>query len=157
MMWWCLFTPGTCELDLYLRAIPDGTVIWTSPTGKTYRTSPGGADLLPQLRSWPCAAPKRRRRNHRWERAARIARARKRNRTQRPLNEAYRWVQQARRDEVERRRARNHMRRMLFLFKGRPSTSPFAAWVNDPFEPEELPADWQPPPKPPPQPDDPPF
>ena len=33
---------------------------------------------------------------------------------------------------------------MLFLFKGTPSTSPFCTWVNDPREPEELPADWTP-------------
>jgi hypothetical protein len=49
------------------------------------------------------------------------------------------------------------MRRMLFLFKGKPSTGPFCPCVNDPIEPEELPADWQPLPKPPPLPDDPPF
>lgn len=26
--------------------LPDGTVVWTSPTGKTYRTTPAGADLF---------------------------------------------------------------------------------------------------------------
>ncbi len=36
------------------------------------------------------------------------------------------------------------MRDMLFAFKGAPSTSPFCTWVNDPREPEELPADWTP-------------
>ncbi len=50
------------------------------------------------------------------------------------------------------------MRDMLFLFKGTPSTSPFCRWVNDPREPEELPADWQPDDLiPDPLPDDPPF
>jgi hypothetical protein len=74
-----------------------------------------------------------------------------------PDNEEYRRVQQARRDEIEGRKFRNHMRRMRFLFKGaEPSTSPFCLWVNDPFESEELPPDWQPPPKPPPLPDKPP-
>ncbi|SPM40031.1 13E12 repeat-containing protein [Mycobacterium numidiamassiliense] len=29
----------------------DGTVIWTSPTGRTYRTSPAGADLFPPSRA----------------------------------------------------------------------------------------------------------
>jgi hypothetical protein len=31
--------------DLAVRAakLPDGTVIWTSPTGQTYRTNPAGA------------------------------------------------------------------------------------------------------------------
>ena len=44
-----------------------------------------------------------------------------------------------------------------FSSKGKPSTSPFCRWVNDPIEPEELPPDWQPPPKPPPLPDEPSF
>jgi hypothetical protein len=39
---------------------------------------------------------------------------------------------------------RNHMRDMLFVFKGAPSTSPFCTWINDPREPEELPQDWAP-------------
>jgi hypothetical protein len=39
------------------------------------------------------------------------------------------------------------MRRTLILFKGKQeSTSPFSTWINEPFEPEELPADWKPPP-----------
>jgi hypothetical protein len=132
-------------------------VIWTSPTGKFYRTTPGAADLLPGFTGPPCAAPKRQRRNHSRARATRIAHARKQNRTQRPLNEEHRRVGRARKDEIEARKFRNHMRRMLFLFKGKSSTSPFCRWVNDPIEPEELPPDWQPPPKPPPLPDEPPF
>jgi hypothetical protein len=48
------------------------------------------------------------------------------------------------------------MRDTLFAFKGAPSTSPFCTWVNEPREPEELPADWVPDP-PTPLPDDPPF
>jgi hypothetical protein len=36
-------------------------------------------------------------------------------------------------------------RRFLILFKGKQeSTSPWCAWLNDLFEPEELPLDWQP-------------
>lgn len=31
------------------RQLPDGTVIWTSPTGHTYITYPGSRDLFPQL------------------------------------------------------------------------------------------------------------
>jgi hypothetical protein len=39
------------------------------------------------------------------------------------------------------------MRKRLVVFKGgRPSTSPYARWINDPLQPEELPPDWQPPP-----------
>ena len=35
--------------DLYRRRLPDGTVIWTSPSGHTYVTTPGSALLFPQL------------------------------------------------------------------------------------------------------------
>ena len=49
------------------------------------------------------------------------------------------------------------MRKMLFILKGRPSTSPYCTWINDPFEPEELPPEWRPPPEPPPGPEEPPF
>jgi hypothetical protein len=31
------------------RQLPDGTVIWTTPTGHTYTTRPGSADLFPAL------------------------------------------------------------------------------------------------------------
>jgi hypothetical protein len=142
--------------DEHLR---DGTVIWTSPTGKIYRTTPAGADVFPQFRSPASTAPKPRRRNHSRARAARIASARKHNRIQRALNEEHRRVRQARKHEIEARKFRNHVRRTRFLFQGsRPSTGPFCQpWINEPIEPEELPPDWQPPPKPPPLSDDPPF
>ena len=104
-----------------------------------------------------CQEPKPVRRNRSRERATRIARIRNRNRIQRPINEAHRRLQRARRREIGYRIQRNEMRRMLFLLKGRPSTSPYCTWINDPLEPEELPPDWQPPPEPPPEPDDPPF
>lgn len=85
-------------------------------------------------------------------------RARKHNREQRPINEARIRLEQARQREIADRKFRNHMRDMLFLFKGAPSTSPFCAWVNDPREPEELPPDWAPDePAYQPLPDDPPF
>lgn len=71
-------------------------------------------------------------------------RARNRNREQRPINEARRKLDEARQQEIADRKFRNHMRDMLFLFKGASSTSPFCAWVNDPREPEELPPDWEP-------------
>jgi hypothetical protein len=138
--------------------LPDGTIIWTSPTGRTYRTTPGGPDLFPQMRP-ACGAPKPRKRSRSRERAMRIARARSKIRDQRPVNAETRRVNRARRQEIDLRKWRNHMRRMLILFKGKePSTSPWCTWVNDPFEPEELPPDWKPPPPPPQQLDDePPF
>ncbi|OBI44741.1 HNH nuclease [Mycobacterium kyorinense] len=138
--------------------LDDGTVIWTSPTGQIYRTSPAGADLFPQPRAPACAAPAPSRRSRAKQRSVRIAQARKHNREQRPVNEARRRLEEARAKEIADRKFRNHMRDMLFLFKGQPSTSPFCTWVNDPREPEELPPDWTPDePEIEPLPDDPPF
>ncbi|MCW2686821.1 MAG: nuclease [Mycobacterium sp.] len=125
--------------------VPDGTVIVTSPTGRTFRTVPAGAELFPEL-----VAPGRRSRSR--ERAARVARERNRNCVQREREN----VERARKREIEDRKFRNHMRDMLFLFKGTPSSSPFCKWVNDPREPEELPREWVPP-EPYVLPDEPPF
>jgi hypothetical protein len=81
------------------------------------------------------------------EQAARRARARHRLATQRPVNAEQRRINRARRQEIANRKWRNNMRRTLVLFKGgQPSTSPWCTWVNDPLEPEHIPADWQPPP-----------
>jgi hypothetical protein len=124
--------------------LADGTVIWTSPTGRTYRTSPAGADLFLLPRRPACATPTPNKVSRSAQRSARIAQARKHNREQRPVNEARRRLEQARTEEVAARKFRNHMRDMLFLFKGTPSSSPFCTWVNDPREPEELPPDWTP-------------
>jgi hypothetical protein len=35
--------------NLYLRPIAAGTIVWTSPSGRTYTTTPGGALFFPQL------------------------------------------------------------------------------------------------------------
>ncbi len=124
----------------------DGTIVWTSPTGRVYRTSPDGYDLFPQLRP-ACRAPTPRRRSHSQDKAKRIAHARSRLRDQRPVNAETRRVNRARKQEIADRKWRNHMRKMLILFKGgEPSTSPWCAWVNGPCEPEQLPPDWKPPP-----------
>ena len=132
-------------------------MIWTSPTGEVYRTVPDGVELFPDMASSPaCQEPKPVRRNRSREQAARIARIRCRNKIQRPINEAHQRLQDARRREIAYRKDRNRMRKMLFILKGRPSTSPYCTWINDPMEPEELPPDWRPPPETP-QPDDPPF
>jgi hypothetical protein len=140
--------------------LPDGTMVWISPTGRTYITSPGGYDLFPQLRGRQvCRAPAPRQRSRSKEKAARIARARATLREQRPINAENRRLNYARKREIELRKWRNESRRWLIVFKGkRESTSPFATWINDPFEPEELPPDWKPPPAPPQTlDDDPPF
>ena len=57
---------------------------------------------------------------------------RKRNRELKQQNDDYLWLQRCRAEEIKARKFRNHMRGMLFLFKGKPSTSPFCPWVNDP-------------------------
>jgi len=138
--------------------LADGTIVWTSPTGRQYRSAPAGYDLFPQLRE-ACRAPTPNKRSRSKEKAARIARARSKIREQRPVNAETRRVNRARKKEIADRKWRNHMRKMLTLFKGtEPSASPWCTWVNDPPEPEELPPDWKPPPLPPPQlDDDPPF
>jgi len=79
-------------------------------------------------------------------------------RAQRPVNAAQRNLDRARTKEIELRKWRNESRRWLLLFKGeRKSRSPFARWINDPFEPEDLTPDWRPPPDPEPRFDEPPF
>jgi hypothetical protein len=106
--------------------MPDRTIVWTSPTGRVYRTSPDGYDLFPQLRS-ACRALTPRRRSHSQDKAKRIAHARSRLRDQRPVNAETRRVNRARKQEIADRTWRNHMRKMLILFKGaQPSTSPGA-------------------------------
>jgi hypothetical protein len=132
--------------------------VWTSPTGRTYRTTPDGSELFPQLRP-PCGAPSPRKRNRSREKARRIARTRSRLREQRPLNAEQTRLNRARLTEIDERKWRNHMRKMLLQLKGgQPSTSPWCTWVNEPPEPEHIPADWRPPrPTAPDEDDEPPF
>ncbi len=127
------------------KQLPDGTIIWTSPTGREYRSTPAGYDLFPQMRP-ACRAPQPKKRNRSRDKALRIARARSTIREQRPINAETRRINHARRQEIDLRKWRNRMRKMKILFKGNePSTSPWCTWVNEPFEPEELPPDWKPP------------
>lgn len=137
--------------------LPDGTIVWTSPTGRIYRTTPGGPELFPQMRP-ACGTNAAQAQPVEGERGPDCPRCNK-IREQRPVNAEQRRVNRARRQEIADRKWRNHMRKMLVLFKGsEPSTSPRCTWVNDPFEPEELPPDWKPPPPPQPLLDDaPPF
>ena len=55
--------------NLYLRRIADGTVIWTSPSGYTYTTTPGSRLLVPALsiptRDLPSPPPRERARTNR--------------------------------------------------------------------------------------------
>lgn len=140
--------------------LPDGTVVLTSPTGRVYRITPAGAELFPELRAPACTAPKPRKRSRSREKSARIARARNQLTALRPINAKHRRINRARRQEIDNRKWRNNMRRTLLVFKGgRPSTSSWCSWVNDPLEEEHIAAEWRPPPPLPPTPDDaePPF
>ena len=145
------------ELDLYLRAIIDGSIVWVAD-GADLSRHPG------RVRAVPAAAcglwgPLKLERSRSQDKSARVARARSKIRDQRPLNAETRRINHARKQELADRKWRDHMRKMLVQFKGEePSTSPWCRWVNDPLEPEELPPDWKPPPPPPHQLDDePPF
>ncbi|MGK2865894.1 MAG: DUF222 domain-containing protein [Mycobacterium sp.] len=138
--------------------LADGTVVWTSPTGRVYRTSPAGADLFPRFARTACPAPEALQRNRSEASDARKQRSRMKNQRLRPANEAARHDYFHREREIGHLQWRNEFRRKLILFKGRqPSTSPFSTWVNDPYESEELLADWRPPPLSDQTPDDPPF
>lgn len=117
-----------------------------------------GFELFPQMRP-ACAEPTARKRNCARVKAARNARIRKQLRAQRPINEAQRRLDRARYREIDLRKWRNYSRELMVILKGgRPSTRPFATWINDPLEPEVLEPDWRPPPDPPSyDSDDPPF
>ena len=136
----------------------DGTVIWTSPTGEVYRTVPGGVDLFPDMAtSTACQEPKP-------QSPQPVPRASSPNRPH-PSAESHPAADQRgssppsasapsgdrlpqapqphAQDAVPSQRKIKHQ--------------PVLCRINDPFEPEELPPDWQPPPKPPCGTDDPPF
>jgi hypothetical protein len=141
------------------QQLPDGTFVWTSPTGRVYRSTPAGAELFPQMRP-ACVEPKPRKRNRRREKAARTALARAKCNAMRPANAEQRRVNRARSHEIDVRKWRNNMRRTLLVLKGgQASTSPWCGWVNNPLEDECITAEWSPPPPPPPTPgsDIPPF
>jgi hypothetical protein len=75
-----------------------------------------------------------------------------------PVNAETRRVNYAINKEIELRKWRNQSRRWLIFFKGKQeSTSPFSTWINQPFEPEQLPPNWRPPPRPHTLDDTPPF
>lgn len=135
----------------------DGAVVWTSPTGIVYRTVPGSTDVFTDRSAAPPCRPPTPRRRRATDKTSHLARLRERNRRLRPVNLARRRLEYARNREIYHRRERNRHRDTMILFKGhRNSTSPFMRWVNDPYEIEELPPDWRPPPEPE-TPDEPPF
>ncbi|BCI55888.1 hypothetical protein NIIDNTM18_51660 [Mycolicibacterium litorale] len=134
--------------------LPDGTVVWTSPTGRVYRTAPGGVELFPRLGPPACVEPKPRRRNPSRERDRRIVRTREKNRALRPVNIAHRRLESARKHEIQNRKDGNRRRRTaLLMARHRRSATPYLRWIDEPDQPEALPPDWRPPQGP----DEPPF
>ncbi|KKF01338.1 HNH endonuclease signature motif containing protein [Mycolicibacterium obuense] len=122
------------------RQLADGTIVWTSPAGHTYTTTPGGAALFPDLTG-----------RHRTPDTEKVGTRRDQMCTTRHANTATRHRNRAAREEVRVRCWRNQFRRFREFFHGestatKPSTSPFARFVNHPIEPEELEPNWQPPP-----------
>ena len=75
---------------------PDGTVVFTSPTGRVYRNSPASAELFPQMRG-PCAEPVPRKRSRRREKSARTSLARSKLTALRPINAEQQRINRARR------------------------------------------------------------
>ncbi|CAJ1496838.1 HNH endonuclease signature motif containing protein [[Mycobacterium] burgundiense] len=135
----------------------DGTIEWTSPTGRIYRSTPEGAELFADIHT-ACTTPAPLPRNHRRDKTRRTAHARAGLAAKRATNAETLRINRARAHEIEMRQWRNEVRHKLFLLKGTPSTSPWCTWVNDPPENETITADWKPPPPPPPTDnDEPPF
>ncbi|ANW65911.1 hypothetical protein BCA37_22145 [Mycobacterium sp. djl-10] len=128
------------------KQLTGGTIEWTSPTGRTYRSTPDGAELFDDLAAACRPRPWTRPRDPKAEKASRIAAARAGLAAKQAANRETRWINQQRAREIERRIWRNNMRFKLFWFKGRPSTSPACGWVNDPDQPESITTDWRPPP-----------
>ncbi|CAN3131555.1 DUF222 domain-containing protein [Mycobacterium sp. smrl_JER01] len=122
------------------RQLGDGAIVWTSPTGKVYRTTPGGTALF-----GPMHRPRRP------DERRRVSRSRRQLDEHRHGSIYNRYRNREAKEEVRIRRWRNESRRFRVLFHGettdvKPSKSPFCTWINDPIEDEHLPANWQPPP-----------
>ena len=132
--------------NLYPRPILAGTIVWTSPTRAGLSHQPrrlrpvptaavrmsgahtAQAQPLARQSQADCPRP---------QQASRSTPGQRRNPACQPRTQ----------QEIADRKRRNHMRKMLILFKGgEPSTSPWCAWVNGPCESEQLPPDWKPPP-----------
>ncbi|MDF2823660.1 MAG: hypothetical protein K0R68_1068 [Mycobacterium sp.] len=124
--------------------LPDGTRHWTSPTGRTYRSTPDGADLFDDIAA-AMTPPAPRRSNHHRDKTRRIAATRAGLAAKRAANTEIQRINRARAWEIDLRQWRNNFRFMNFLFTGTPSTSPACTWVNDPDE-DTITADWKPPP-----------
>ncbi len=76
--------------------LADGTIVWTSPTGREYRTTPIGAELFPQMRPACGGEPTPRKRSRQRERKkTRVKYLRRKLAVQRPVNAAQRRLDYA--------------------------------------------------------------
>ncbi|GAA1668828.1 hypothetical protein MMUR_38410 [Mycolicibacterium murale] len=136
-----------------------GTIEWTSPTGRTYRSTPDGAELFDDLAEACRPKPWTRPRDPQVEKATRIAAARAGLAAKQAANQQTRWINQGRAQEIKQRVRRNDVRFKRLVLSGRRRTASWCPWINDPWEGESITADWRPPPPPPPHDDsdEPPF
>ncbi|ANW64829.1 hypothetical protein BCA37_15680 [Mycobacterium sp. djl-10] len=132
----------------------DGTVEWTSPTGRTYRSTPDGAELFDDLAAACRPTPWTRPRDPKVEKATRIAAARAGLAAKQAANEQTRWVNHGRAHEIKQRERRNNVRFKRLVLSGARRTASWCPWINDPWEDESITADWRPPPPPTPHHDD---
>ncbi|AQA05577.1 hypothetical protein BVC93_27975 [Mycobacterium sp. MS1601] len=154
---WKTFLTGDCGWDT--KQLADGTIEWTSPTGRTYRSTPDGSELFDDIAAASAPKPWTRPRDPKAEKAKRIAAARAGLAAKQAANDQTRWLNQGRADEIEHRKRRNHVRFYRLILSPHRRTASWCPWINDPWEDETITADWKPPPPPPPQSDDdePPF
>jgi hypothetical protein len=141
------------------RQLTGGTIEWTSPTGRTYRSTPDGAELFDDLAAACRPTPWTRARDPQAEKAARIAAARAGLAAKQAANQQTRWINQGRAHEIAQRVRRNDVRFKRLVLSGRRRTASWCPWINDAWEDESITADWRPPPPPPPRDDseEPPF
>ncbi|ANW63557.1 hypothetical protein BCA37_08035 [Mycobacterium sp. djl-10] len=136
-----------------------GTIEWTSPTGRTYRSTPDGAELFDDLAAACRPKPWTRPRDPKVEKATRIAAARAGLAAKQAANQQTRWINQQRAQEIKARERRNDVRFKRLVLSDKRRTASWCPWINDPWEDESITADWRPPPPPPPADDceEPPF
>jgi hypothetical protein len=104
---------------------PDGTIEWTSPTGRIYRSTPDGAELFDDIAD-ACTPRNPQGRNHRRDKTRRTAAARAAMAAKRSANAETLRINRARAQEIDERKWRNNFRNMLFLFKAHPAPARFA-------------------------------
>ncbi|WP_457920360.1 DUF222 domain-containing protein [Mycolicibacterium murale] len=121
------------------KQLTGGTIEWTSPTGRTYRCTPDGAELFDDLAAACRPKPWTRLRDPRAEKATRIAAARAGLAAKQAANQQTRWINQGRAQEIAQRVRRNDVRFKRLVLSGRRRTASWCPWINDPWEDESPP------------------